>query len=537
MQDSLELRQYYFIVRRWLWLIVLCTILGAGGAFAVSTQTTPVYQASTTLLVQQAPAGDGSEYQSILTSERLARTYSEMLKARPIMELVINQLSLEERPQDLAERVSVELVRDTQLIRLRVEHTDPATAARAANAVAEAFVSYTETLKQSRFAESMASLQQQTEQLARLIEETEERSDALGPDEGAEQARLEGILAGYRNTYSTLVQNYEAMRVSAARSSDDVVLFEAAEMPRSPVRPRTLMNTALAGVVGAMIGLGTAFLIEYLDDTVKSPNDVEQAAGLSVLGAINRFKGDELIASKEPLSPVAEAFRTLRTNIRYSGLDEPIRTLLVTSPGPTEGKSILVSNLATVMAQGQLKVVVVDSDLRRPRQHEIFGMLKDPGLTEALVDGHMDAVIRNVTAAEGLSVIASGALPPNPAEMLGSQRMTHMIGQLREAADVVLIDSPPVLAVTDAAVLAQAVDGVLLVVEAGRTRRAELQETVEALGQVGVNVIGVVLNQIDAARSGYYYYYRHHYDGYYREDREAQKKRGVVAAVQRVFRR
>jgi len=348
----LELRQYYFIVRRWLWLIVLCTVLGAGSAFGVSSHTTPVYQASTTLLVQQAPSGDGSDYQNILTSERLARTYSEMLKARPILQRVIDQLGLDQTPGDLADDVSVELVRDTQLIRLRVEHTDPATAARAANAVAEAFVSYNESLKQSRFIESMESLQRQTDNLTRLIDETEERIDALGPGQEAEEARLEGILAGYRNTYSTLVQNYEAMRVSAAQSADDVVLFEAAETPRSPIRPRTLMNTALAAVVGAMIGFGTAFLIEYLDDTVKSPDDVEQVAGLSVLGAINRFKGEELIASKDPLSPVAEAFRTLRTNIRYSGLDEPIRTLLVTSAGPTEGKSVLVSNLATVMAQG-----------------------------------------------------------------------------------------------------------------------------------------------------------------------------------------
>ncbi|MEA3377663.1 MAG: GNVR domain-containing protein, partial [Chloroflexota bacterium] len=297
---------------------MLCTVLGAGAAFVVSTQTTPVYEASATLLVHQAPSGDGSDYQNLLTSERLARTYSEMLTGRPIMERVIDELALDETAEELAERVTVELVRDTQLIRLKVEHTDPGIAARAANAVAEAFVAYTETLQQSRYAESMSSLQAQMDDLARLIEETEGKLEALGRDEAAEEARLEGILAGYRNTYSTLVQNYEAMRVTAARSADDVLVYEEARVPRRPVRPRTLMNTALAAVVGAMIGVGTAFLIEYLDDSVRSPEDVERAAGLETVGVIGQAGGEEeLVMVHRPLSPVAEGFRKLRTNLEF----------------------------------------------------------------------------------------------------------------------------------------------------------------------------------------------------------------------------
>ncbi|MEA3401680.1 MAG: GNVR domain-containing protein [Armatimonadota bacterium] len=331
---------------------MLCTVLGAGAAFVVSTQTTPVYEASATLLVHQAPSGDGSDYQNLLTSERLARTYSEMLTGRPIMERVIDELALDETAEELAERVTVELVRDTQLIRLKVEHTDPGIAARAANAVAEAFVAYTETLQQSRYAESMSSLQAQMDDLARLIEETEGKLEALGRDEAAEEARLEGILAGYRNTYSTLVQNYEAMRVTAARSADDVLVYEEARVPRRPVRPRTLMNTALAAVVGAMIGVGTAFLIEYLDDSVRSPEDVERAAGLETVGVIGQAGGEEeLVMVHRPLSPVAEGFRKLRTNLEFLAVDEALRTLMVTSPGPAEGKSVVAANLAAAAAQ------------------------------------------------------------------------------------------------------------------------------------------------------------------------------------------
>ena len=528
----MELQQYYHTVRRWLWLILFCTFLGAGAAFAISTGTTPVYQASATLLVQQAPSGDTTEYQALLGSERLARTYSEMLKARPIMENVIRELGLKESPAGLAQRTTVELVRDTQLIRLKVEHTDPTVAALAANAVAEAFVSYTETLQQRRYADSMANLERQMGDLSQLIDDTEGQIDALGFGGADEWARLESILAGYRNSYTAVVQDYEKMRVTAARGADDVVLFEAAVAPATPVRPQRARNTLLAAVVGAMIGVGAAFVIEYVDDTVKSPDDLKRSAGISTIGAIGRLEGGELVASREPLSPIAEAFRTLRTSIGYAGVDGPLRTLLVTSPGLIEGKSTVAANLAVVMAQADIRVAVVDADLRRPRQHEIFGISQEPGLTYALVDGHVHRVLKTTPAAAGLSVIPAGELPPNPAEMLGSRRMSDLVERLREVADVVLIDSPPLLSVTDAAVLARGVDGVLLVVEVGRTQGAEIREGVEALCQVGAHVVGTVLNQVPASR-GYNTY--HTYE-YYSENGHLSLRRGTLAEIRKLFR-
>jgi len=540
MRGQPELVQYFLVIRRWLWLIVVCTLLAALAAFVVSSRMTPVYSASAMLLVRQAPTAGTSDYTAILTSERLARTYSQMLTGRPVLEEVIGQLGLEETPDEVAERVEVELIRDTQLIRLSVEDTDPIRAAESADAIGAAFIAQNHALQRARYADSLTSMQQEIEALAVLVEETRVAVDELGApetEEGQEElARRETILAGYRNTRAALLQSYESMRLTAAQSADDVVVLEAAQVPENPVRPRQLMNTALAGVVGAMLALGTAFLIEYLDDTVKTPDDVEQATGLSTVGTIGRLddKHEELIMAAEPLSPISEAFRVLRTNIRFSGVDEPLRTILVTSPGPTEGKSLTVANLAIAMAQTGLRVVLIDGDLRRPRQHRLFGLHPRGGLTGSLLesstDGHLQAV-----EIEGLTILPAGDLPPNPAELLGSQRMRELLDELVQEADIVLIDSPPVLPVTDAVVLAQAVDGVLLVMDVGETRREMARQAVESLRQVGGNPIGVVLNRVPSRGGGYYYYY-HHYDYYSDGDKKHERRqgrKGALAAVRR----
>ena len=256
------------------------------------------------------------------------------------------------------------------------------------------------------------------------------------------------------------------------------------------------------------------------------------------MGVIGRMaKGAEgLITVAQPLSPVSEAFRGLRTNIRFSGVDKPIRTLLVTSAGPTEGKSTTAANLAVTMAQAGLKVVLVDADLRRPRLHTIFDLHPRGGLTGSLLEGNMDGRLQS-SQVEGLKVLPSGERPPNPSELLGSRRLRGLLDELAKNADVVVIDSPPVLPVTDAAVLAQDVDGVLLVVDAGETKRETVQRAVESLRQVGAYLIGVVLNRVSTRRSGYYY------QEYYDDGHEKRKRRkrgrvkGSLLPVQRLFER
>lgn len=218
-------------------------------------------------------------------------------------------------------------------------------------------------------------------------------------------------------------------------------------------------------------------------------------------------KASELITITEPRSPISEAYRTLRTNLDFAGLDQALKTLAVTSAGVGEGKSTTLANLAVVSAQAGRTVIVVDADLRRPTLHEIFGLSNQVGLTTVMMDeAALASPPLQPTGVEGLSILTSGPLPPNPADLLGSRRMAEVIAALAQRADQVLFDTPPVVAVTDAAVLATKVDGVLLVISAGKTRREYARSAVQRLQQVGARLVGTVVTnlQMGAGFRGYY---------------------------------
>jgi capsular exopolysaccharide synthesis family protein len=288
-----------------------------------------------------------------------------------------------------------------------------------------------------------------------------------------------------------------------------------------------------------MLSMGAVFLIEYLDDTLKTPDDVK-ALGMTTLGAVARSPDGKaagiLVTNQVGHSSIAEAYRMLRTNIQFSDVDQRIASLLITSPGSTEGKSTTVANLGIVMAQAGQRVIVVDSDLRRPVLHKLLELPNDRGLTNMLVEGAAttDGWLQE-TGVENLRAVTSGPLPPNPSELLGSARMRELVARLEAEADLVLFDSPPVMAVTDAAVLAQEVDGTLLVVDCGDTRRKGTEQALGTLNQVGANVLGLVLNKVDLTWGGYYYYY--YYSGYHSDNgrgpgrgrrRREQELRGVL---------
>lgn len=527
--EGLDLYKYWQIFLRWWWLIALCVLIAAGSAYLVSSRMTPVYSATTTLLVQQAPTSNVTEYNALLTSERLARTYAQMLTSRPVLEETERRLGLADLSDDT---VSVTAIRDTQLLQLSAESTDAEIAATIANMVAEVFVDQNRALQDERYAGSLSSIEAQIEDLPLKIEEAQVALSGLGkatdPDSEAERARLETALTSYRNTYSALLGSYEQMRLASVQSSDSLTIFDPALPPEEPVRPRKLQNTALAAAVGGMLALGVIFLVEYLDDTLKGPEDVAQALGLSTLGTIGQFsrEGGELITAAEPLSSISEDFRVLRTNLRFAGVDKALQKILVTSAAPSEGKTVTAANLAVVLAQSGLRVALIDADLRRPRQHHVFNLPSGTeGLTETLVEGAINGRMTQPMADFDLRLLLSGAIPPNPVEMLASQRMQQLLDDLAADNDAVLVDSPPILSMADAAVMAQAVDGVLLTVEANKTRRGAAQDAVMSLQQVGANVLGVVLTQVPARNSRYYYYYRDYYEAHDGMKRSRGKRR------------
>jgi non-specific protein-tyrosine kinase len=445
----------------------------------------------------------------------LARTYSKMLEQRSVLRKVIDRLELDATPEGLTKKVEVDLVPETQLIQVSVKDNSAIQAALLANTIAEVFIAQLQEMQQERYADSLSTMQEQISELSVLIEDAQSKIDVLRAQEEAgsqvEATRLETGLLGYRNTLATLQQDYHQMRLAAARSVRDVVITETAEVPKKPEANHRMLFTALAGVVGTMLAVGVAFLSEYLDDTIKTAEDISRALGVTTLGTIGLMsRGDgEVAMVSRPFSAAAEAFRVLRTNIRFSSVDRPLHTLLVTSANASEGKSTVLANLAVASAQAGLRVVAVDGDLRRPRQHQVFGLDAGlEGLTETLLEGGLNGRLCPI-AVEGLSILPSGELPPNPTEMLASHRMAELLRDLSEQADVVMIDGPPLMPVADAAALARMVDGVVLVIHSGKTRRGAARLAVESLRQVEANLIGAVLNAVPTRMdSRYYRYYK-----------------------------
>ncbi len=531
-----ELKRYGAILWHWVWLIILGTVLGAGAAYISSRLTTPVYAASTTLLISEAPSsGQTTDYASILTSERLAQTYSAMMTKRPIMDEVAKSLGIDDATTELlAQRVSVNLVRDTQLVVLQVENEDPALASGLANAIPAEFAKQNAALQAARYADSKANLSREIDSLKEQITAKQNEINALGttktPATDAELSRLNSELTQLRQSSAYLLQSYESIRLAETQSTNNIVVVEPAETPTIPVRPRTFQNTLLGAVVGLLLATGIIFLIEYLDDRVRSPEQIDKILKLPVVGLIARMPTTNpksragLIAVREPRSPVVEAFRSLRTNIQFAGVDQPIRTLLVTSAGPSEGKSTVAANLAVVMAQAGLKVAIVDCDLRRPTVHKQFDMSNHAGLTDVMLQdpSQWDGVIQP-TGVNNLSIVMSGSLPPNPSELLGSKRMQQFMAHLHKSCDIVIIDAPPLLPVTDSLVLSPMTDGIVMVIDYGSTRIGEALQGKLQLDQAGARILGVVMNKIPTGRRGSYYYY--YYNREYYNDGEGNGKR------------
>lgn len=526
MVSELDIKSYLRILWRWLWLIFLCAIVAGVAAYLFSRFSTPIYQASATLLIDEAKSGPAN-YQDILTAERKARTYAEMMTRASTLHQVALRLNLTpETIEHDVTNVSVTPLRDTQLMKVQIEAISPSLAALVADTLPQVFIQEIHEVQGERFAESKSNLQAELDELAGAIEllqvEINEIGEARTPQQEIELARLRAALSQKQGDYARQVTELQDLRLTEAQSTDSIVVVETATLPDAPIRPRVLVNTLLATIVGVMLALGIIFLIEYLDDRLKSPRDLQLLLQLPLLGAISRFQVNGarnkkevggLIAALEPRNPISESYRTIRTNLQFASIDRPLRTVVVTSAVPGEGKTTTASNLAIVMAQAGFTVALVDADLRKPSLHQVFGISMSPGLVDNLLTDDKEGIrFSPERKAPRLQLMPAGRRAPNPSELLGSQRMKRLLEQLREAVDIVILDTPPVLAVADAQVLAGQADGVILVASFGTTRAAVFQ-AYEALMQVDAPLLGVVYNRLERSASGDYYYYQDHYYG------------------------
>ncbi|MDP2960746.1 MAG: polysaccharide biosynthesis tyrosine autokinase, partial [candidate division Zixibacteria bacterium] len=356
------------------------------------------------------------------------------------------------------------------------------------------------------------------------------------PEKSLQLARLERNAKLGENIFLMLKEKYEESRIKEAGQIGNVRIIDKALPPEDPIKPKKKINLLLGALLGLGLGLGMAFFVERLDNSLKSIEDVE-TTGLSILGSIPLIKSSKdkksgkeekkseeyqikritsnLVTHFEPKSPISEAYRTFRTNLQFARLDTPLKTILVTSSGPSEGKSTTVANLAITMAQMGTNTILVDSDLRRPVLHSIFNLQRNPGLTNYLAGNVPLREIIQKTPIENLSLLTCGVLPPNPSELLGSKKMKNLLEELKENYEMILFDSPPVIAVTDAAVLSTLLDGVVLVASSGSTSREAIQRAITLLENVKSHLIGGVLNKIkvESVYGSYHYYYYYHYYG------------------------
>ena len=333
-----------------------------------------------------------------------------------------------------------------------------------------------------------------------------------------------------RNMYELLVKRFKETSLTEEMKTGNIRIVDRAEVPRSPVKPRKKLNLLLAMVVGLTMGIGLAFFLEYLDNTIKLPDEIKEYLKIPYLGPVPAFALEgshdgvppDLIAAHSPKSTASESFRGIRTGILFSSADTAPQVILVTSAGPAEGKTICAANLAVTMAQAGSRVVLIDGDMRRPRVHKIFEKERNTGLSSFLVgSGELkDGVIPS--GIENLDIIPCGPIPPNPSEILGSKKMELLIETLRKTYTRIVIDSPPITAVTDALVLSKTVDGVVLVIRAGETHRQVVQNGLAQLNSVNAHILGALLNGVYTGKDSYYYYQYHYY--YYGDDGQEKKK-------------
>ncbi len=526
MEDELivdiDLRVYWELFKRWFWLIALAGLLAGMASYAVSKwMLAPVYRATVQVVVQPSSSLGQTSYQDILAGQRVASTYAEMLKSLPVQEEALTKLGYSEmqilafEQNDFPYDLTVQPLRDTQVIEVQVESTDPQLATNFANMLVEVFIAENQERQTGRFQTTQLQIEEQMVGIESEIENLRDRLEETS--DGGERAQMETRLAQLQDSLSRYATTYQSVQLAQLQAVDLVSVVQPARVPRWPVRPRKAMNALIAAVLGGMVALGAIFLREVLDTSVRDSDQAETITRSPVLGQIwyeqeiaNSNGAGSKVVIQKPLSLTAEAFRLLRANLQFAAVDSPLRVLLISSPGPTEGKSTISLNLSLALAAAGRRVIIIDADMRRPKVAAYAGIRREPGLSDLLVDreGGVADYLQPVEEMDRVAVLPPGKTPPNPAELLGSRRMGEVLLACQELADIVIVDSPPVLAAADAAVLAAQTDGVLLVLEAGSSERKAVEQATEQLKRSGAQLLGSVMNKVPMnGRQGYYYYY------------------------------
>jgi len=513
----MELRQILRLIVKWAWMIILAVVIAGTASFFASKAMTPLYKTRTTLMVGRATESlNPYAAYNIYSAQQLALTFAQLTKSKPVLQGAIDSLGLNLDWQSLSHQVSAQPIENTELLQITLIDSDPYRAKMLADSIAEQLVMQSSAKLSKKNTVQTEFTQEQMQDIENKIKNAQEEANKLKNElDEASSARqiqeletkintLENKISNWQNTYAQMLLSLEGSDFNA------LTIVEDAAIPEFPFSPNVKLNIITAAAIGFILAVGGAILIEYLDDTIKNSDDIEKLVRLPTLATISQIQGDsyndKLVAANNPLNPVVEAYRIMRTNLQFSSLDQPAQTIMITSPNPAEGKSLTIANFAVTIAQSGKKVIIVDTDLRKPVQHNIFNLSNHHGLSEIVIDTQTKITdILQSTGVENLWLLNSGVIPPNTAELLGSERLKTIINELKSYADIVLFDSAPVLPVSDAIILSTRVDGVILICEAGKTRKNELQRSVQELERVHTHILGVLLNRVSKHTKHYYY--------------------------------
>ena len=519
----MEINAYLRPLVRWWRLVVIVTML-AVVASGVSTMFQPdVYVSRTTLVIGTTILDPNPDAGQIYIAQQLAQIYADMARREPIQQATMEALGIDWLPQYQSQPVP-----NAQMVEISVTDTNPQRAQIIADELARQLIQQSPAIGGTETGVRQEFIRGQLSNLQTQIKETEKNLEELytsliGLNSASQIANIENEIKDQTEKLNSLRESYASFLANSQEGALNILsVVEPANLPASAEGTSKIIIIALAGLVGFSLGAGAAYLLDFLDRTVKTTSDVERIFKLPVIGYISELMEKEDSATyvlKEPDSILAENFRLLRSNIEFFQISQPVKTILITSPSQGNGKTTVATNLALSISQGEQDVVLVDADLRRPAVHKALDMSKEPGLSDLIRNkADIDDVVRNWYGSD-VKVVTAGNIPPNITEVVGSKRIGSILADLRERFEIVIVDAPPLI-IADSYNLASRVDGVILVMEPGQTAEEQARTIKEQLDRSSAHLLGIVFNKVSehSANSYYDYQYRSLYSPKYYGD-------------------
>jgi non-specific protein-tyrosine kinase len=512
-----DLREYIRVLRVRKIEVGAVALVTLGAALFFSLRSTPIYEGRAKVLVR--PVQNLTSTSVSLPQAPNLDTERELAVSQAVATQVGKDLKLPTPVDTLLGNVSVTVVSDTEVLMVSYTDPDPVTAARIANGFADAYVEFRTSQALDQFQAAAGAVQERINDLQGQVSDLNRKIDAENDPtlQSSEQSQRDTLVA----QLGVLQQRLVDLQAAGTALSGAAEVVQRAEAPSVPISPQKVRDGVLGLLAGLVLGVGFAFLRERMDDRIKSRAELERRMGAPVIAAVPRVPGwrrsedAQLIMRRDPKNPVSEAYRTLGTNIQYMASRLQLRVIMVTSSMGGEGKSTTTSNLAVVLAQSGKRVILISADLRRPRVHNFFGLRNELGLSNVLSEGSTLAQVARDPGIPNLRIVTGGFIPHDPAALLGGQRAVRFIESLRDVADFVLIDTPPVLAVADASILAPLVDGTVFVLDGEHSSRSAMVQSRDQLENAGANIVGIVYNNFDPGQSSAYPYYSSYYYQYY----------------------